>query len=136
MTVANAALMPDDFQEVRRARHHVPRREGQVALRRPQRHQGQRRRSSATDFKKSDFRFRRTGNHMTDFFECIVSREECIAPVNAGHRSASIGHLGKLACTLGSSASSGTRRTRRNHRQPALNGLLTRKYRGDWKLEA
>jgi hypothetical protein len=88
-----------------------------------------------TVFKKSDFRFRRTGNHMTDFFECIGSREECIAPVNAGHRSASIGHLGKLACTLETSFKWDPKKEEITD-SPALNGLLTRKYRGDWALPA
>jgi predicted dehydrogenase len=86
-------------------------------------------------FGKKDFRFRRTPNHMTDFLNCVASREECIAPVNAGHRSASIGHLGKLACMLGASFKwdPDGEEIRDN---PALNSMLTRKYRGDWSLEA
>ncbi|MCK5863153.1 MAG: Gfo/Idh/MocA family oxidoreductase, partial [Candidatus Hydrogenedentes bacterium] len=47
--------------------------------------------------RNNKFRFRLQRNHMRDFIDCIESREECIAPVNAGHRSASIGHLGKIA---------------------------------------
>lgn len=86
-----------------------------------------------TRFKKEDFRFRRGGNHMTDFLDCIVSREECIAPVNAGHRSASIGHLGKLACTLRSSFRWDPEKEEITD-NPALNGILTRKYRGEWTL--
>lgn len=88
-----------------------------------------------TDFKKSDFRFRRTGNHMTDFLDCVVSREETIAPVNAGHRSASIGHLGKLACTLGAGFKWDPKAEEITD-NPALNGLLTRHYRGTWALPA
>lgn len=86
-----------------------------------------------TQFRKSDFRFRAEGNHMRDFLNCVVSREECIAPVNAGHRSASIGHLGKIACVLGA-------RFKWDPKKevivdnPALNAMLTRKYRGDWSL--
>lgn len=88
-----------------------------------------------TKFRKNDFRFRKGGNHMTDFLDCIVSREECLAPVNAGHRSASIGHLGKIACTLGASFKWNPKKEIVED-NPALNGMLTRKYRGDWKLEA
>ncbi|MBP8131435.1 MAG: Gfo/Idh/MocA family oxidoreductase [Candidatus Hydrogenedentes bacterium] len=88
-----------------------------------------------TRFKQSDFRFRREGNHMTDFIECVASREECIAPVNAGHRSASIGHLGKIACMLGAKFQWNPE-TETVVDNPALNGMLTRKYRGDWRLEA
>ena len=87
------------------------------------------------DFKKTDFRCRDASNHMTDFFDCIKSREACAAPANAGHRSASIGHLGKLACTLGASFEWDPKKEEITD-NPALNGLLTRRYRGDWKLEA
>lgn len=85
--------------------------------------------------KKEDFRFRSGTNHMTDFLNCVVSRETCIAPVNAGHRSASIGHLGKLACTL-KSGFKWDPETETIPDNPALNGILTRTYRGDWTLEA
>lgn len=88
-----------------------------------------------TEFKKHDFRFRKERNHMTDFINGVVTREECIAPVNAGHRSASVGHLGKIACMLGAKFEWNP------HKEtiidnPALNGLLMRKYRGDWSLKA
>lgn len=84
---------------------------------------------------KRDFTFRAGRNHMTDWLDCIVSREETIAPVNAGHRSASIGHLGKLACTLGGSFKWDPKKEEITDNE-ALNGMLTRKYRGDWSLEA
>jgi len=87
------------------------------------------------DFKKSDFRFRKEGNHMSDFLKCVESREECIAPVNAGHRSASIGHLGKIACLLGASFKWDPEKEEITD-NPALNGMLMRKYRGDYRLEA
>ena len=81
-----------------------------------------------------EFRFRRQGNHMTDWIQCIESREEPIAPVNAGHRSASIGHLGKIACTLGGSFKWDPAKEEVID-NPILNGMLTRKYRGDWTLD-
>ncbi|MFO7976513.1 MAG: Gfo/Idh/MocA family oxidoreductase [Candidatus Hydrogenedentota bacterium] len=84
--------------------------------------------------KDNDFRFRRERNHMRDFLDCIKSRKDPIAPVNAGHRSASIGHLGKIACTLGASFKWDPE-TETFPKEPSLNGLLTRKYRGDWTLE-
>lgn len=86
-----------------------------------------------TKFKSGDMRFRNETNHMTDFLNCIVSREACIAPVHAGHRSASIGHLGKIACTLGGGFTWDPERELIKD-NPALNGMLTRKYRGDWTL--
>ncbi|MFA7692901.1 MAG: Gfo/Idh/MocA family oxidoreductase [Candidatus Hydrogenedentes bacterium] len=87
-----------------------------------------------TKFRKDDFRFRKQTNHMTDFFDCVVSREECIAPVNAGHRSASLGHLGKLACMLHSSFKWDPQNERITD-NPALNSMLTRRYRADWSLD-
>ena len=63
----------------------------------------------------------------------MKSREEPIAPVEAGHRSASIGHLGKIACTLGAKLQWNPD-TETFVDNPALNGMLTRKYRGEWKL--
>ncbi|MCP4644336.1 MAG: Gfo/Idh/MocA family oxidoreductase [bacterium] len=87
-----------------------------------------------TKFGKKDFRFRRGGDHMRDFLECVVDRKDCIAPVNAGHRSASIGHLGKIACTLGAKFKWDPKKERIAD-SPALNGMLMRKYRGDWSLE-
>jgi len=85
-------------------------------------------------FSKRDFRFRKEGNHMTDFLTCVQTRQECIAPVNAGHRSASIGHLGKIACTLGAKFKWDPEKERITD-NPALNGLITRRYRGNWSLE-
>ena len=87
------------------------------------------------DWRKNDFRFRKEGNHMTDFLTGVQTREECIAPVNAGHRSASIGHLGKIACTLGAKFKWDPEKEVITD-NPALNGLITRRYRGDWSLEA
>ena len=84
---------------------------------------------------KRDFKFREERNHMTDWLNCIVSREETIAPVNAGHRSASIGHLGKIACMLEGSFKWDPKKEEITD-NPALNGLITRKYRGDWSLDA
>jgi len=83
--------------------------------------------------KDSDFRFRSEGNHMRDFLNCVKSRQDPAAPVNAGHRSASIGHLGKIACELGATLHWDPK-TETFAKEPSLNGLLTRKYRGDWKL--
>ena len=86
-----------------------------------------------TKFRDTDYRFRRGSNHMTDFIKCIETREECIAPVNAGHRAASIGHLGKIACTLGAKFTFDPKEELIVD-NPALNGMLTRKYRAGWSL--
>lgn len=86
-------------------------------------------------FKDDEFTFRRQGNHLRDFVECMRSREETIAPAEAGHRSASIGHLGKIACELNATLEWDPKNERFVNNE-AVNSLLGRKYRGDWSLEA
>lgn len=87
------------------------------------------------EFKDSDFTFRRQGNHIRDFYECIKSGEEPAATAETGHRSASIGHLGKLACELRSTLKWDPANERVLENE-AVNNLLGKPYRGDWTLEA
>jgi predicted dehydrogenase len=72
-------------------------------------------------------------NHTQNFIECIRSRAETITPVETAHRSASVGHLGKIALQLG----------RTLHWDPvsetikdddAANALLSPQYRKGWSL--
>lgn len=84
-------------------------------------------------FTDKDFRFRKEMHHMRDFIECVRDRKECAAPVEAGHRSASIGHLGKIACLLEAKLKWDPA-TERFVDNEAVNFFITRKYRGDWKL--
>jgi predicted dehydrogenase len=42
-----------------------------------------------------------SGDHMRNFFECIQSRKDPICPVEIGHRSASVCHLGVIALRIG-----------------------------------
>ena len=49
-----------------------------------------------------EIRVRRgVGGHMGDFVHCIRTREQPTAPVEAGHRSATVCHLGNIALELG-----------------------------------
>lgn len=135
MTVANAALMPDDFKKCGELGTFFYGDKGKWLY---VDRSGIKASDDAilrTEFKKDDFRCRVAGNHMTDFFQCIAEGKECAAPVNAGHRSASIGHLGKIACVLGTSFKWDPKKEEFPD-NPALNGILTRRYRGDWKLPA
>jgi len=43
----------------------------------------------------------RSKSHRANFLECIRSRAETVTPVEAGHRSATMGHLGNIAMLLG-----------------------------------
>ncbi len=82
---------------------------------------------------KNRFRFRKEGNHVKDWLNSIQSREAPIAPVEAGHRAASIGHLAKIAHTVGTTLQWDPVKESFVGNE-ALDGLLTRKYRGEWKL--
>jgi len=42
----------------------------------------------------------RSDNHVRNFLDCVRSRREPVAPVEAGHRSISIAHLGNIAMKL------------------------------------
>ncbi len=45
--------------------------------------------------------YRSGGNHMANFLECVRTRQEPAAPVEVGHRSATVCHLGVIAMRLG-----------------------------------
>lgn len=135
MTVANAANMPEEFKKCGELGTMFFGEKGRWLYVDRSGIKASDEKILATKFRKNDFHFREGSNHMTDFFNCIATREECLAPVNAGHRSASIGHLGKLACTLGTSFEWDPKKEKITD-NPALNSLLTRRYRGDWSLPA
>ncbi|MFV1966965.1 MAG: Gfo/Idh/MocA family protein, partial [Pirellulaceae bacterium] len=46
-------------------------------------------------------RFDATTAHVRNFLDCVKSREEPVAPVEVGHRSSSLCHLGNVAIRLG-----------------------------------
>ena len=45
--------------------------------------------------------YRSDGNHMDNFLACVRTRQEPAAPVEVGHRSATVCHLGVIAMRLG-----------------------------------
>lgn len=134
MTVANASDMPDEFKACGGLGTMFFGDKGRWVYVDREKIQANDKKLLRTDFRKNDFRFRKEGNHMTDFLNGIMTREECIAPVNAGHRSASVGHLGKIACTLGAKFKWDPKKEVITD-NPALNGLLMRQYRAPWKLD-
>ncbi len=84
-------------------------------------------------FSGNDFRFRKERNHMRDWLDCIKTRKQPLAHVEAGHRSASIGHLGKIACTLGQKLNWDPKAETFTDNTMATN-MLFRPYRGEWTL--
>jgi len=84
-------------------------------------------------FKGSDFRFPSDHDHMRQFLNCVKTRQDPIAPVEAGHRSASIGHLAKIASLLGRRVKWDP--VKEEFIEDAMaNQLLSRPYRGEWAL--
>ena len=77
--------------------------------------------------------FRTERNHMRDFLDCIKSRRPTIAPVEAGHRSASIGHLSTIACMLDAKLEWDEKLEHFTNNDMA-NRMLSRPNRGDWSL--
>jgi hypothetical protein len=86
-----------------------------------------------TEFTSSDFRFRKQRNHMRDFLDCVKTRQQPIAPVEAGHRSASLGHLSKIACMMGQKLEWNPE-TERFLNNDMANNMLSRPNRGEWSL--
>ena len=43
----------------------------------------------------------KSGNHIGNFIDCVISRRQTITPAEVAHRSASIGHVGQVAMTVG-----------------------------------
>jgi hypothetical protein len=54
-----------------------------------------------TPLPDSAVRLYNSDDHMKNFFDCVRSRKAPIADVEAGHRSASICHLGAIALRTG-----------------------------------
>ena len=49
----------------------------------------------------NDVRLYRSDNHYRNFVDCVISRQEPIAPIEQAHRSISIAHLGNISLRLG-----------------------------------
>ncbi len=52
------------------------------------------------ELKDTDTRLYTSDNHIVNFIDCVYSRGETAAPMESGHRTATICHLGHIATTL------------------------------------
>ena len=81
----------------------------------------------------NEIRLYDSGSHKGNFLECMRTRAETVAPVEVGHRSASMCHLGNIAMLLG-------RRLRWDPAQerfiddPEADRLVARAMRGPWRV--
>ena len=51
--------------------------------------------------KPDEIHLYRSDNHAGNFIDCVISRDEPVAPIETAHRSITIGHLGNIAMRLG-----------------------------------
>ncbi len=72
-------------------------------------------------------------NHVKNFVDCVVSREATVAPVETGHRSISLAHLGNIALRTGRDLRWDPK-AERVIDDAAASAMLSREYRGEWSL--
>ncbi|MDR1817040.1 MAG: Gfo/Idh/MocA family oxidoreductase [Puniceicoccales bacterium] len=72
-------------------------------------------------------------NHARNFVDCIKTRRETITPAETAHRSASIGHLGHIALTLGRTIRWNPE-TETIAGDPTATAMLSPSFRGNWSL--
>jgi predicted dehydrogenase len=77
----------------------------------------------------------RSENHFHNFIDCVISREQPVAPIETAHRSITICHLGNIAMKLGRDLIWDPK-TEQCPGDAEANALLSRPYRSPWKLEA
>jgi hypothetical protein len=73
-------------------------------------------------------------DHVRNFLDCIKSRSEPNAPVELGHRTATVCHLGNIAIELKAKLKWDPQAERFiGDRSDDANALLNREWRDDWK---
>ncbi|HAM73019.1 MAG TPA: gfo/Idh/MocA family oxidoreductase, partial [Verrucomicrobiales bacterium] len=72
-------------------------------------------------------------DHFRNFIDSVLSRKEPIAPCEIAHRSITLAHLGNIAMQLGRDLKWDPKRER-FVKDDEANRMLTRPYRGPWKL--
>lgn len=74
-------------------------------------------------------------NHMRNFLEGVRTRKPCICTAEIGHRSVSVCHMGAISLRLGEKKLTWDP-VKEEFGEPEANEMLSRPYRGEWKLEA
>jgi predicted dehydrogenase len=75
----------------------------------------------------------RSDNHYRNFIDCVLSRQQPIAPVETAHRSITIAHLGNISLRLGRDLKWDPQQERVID-DDAANAMLSRPMRAPWKL--
>lgn len=82
-----------------------------------------------------EIHLRASDNHYRHFIDCVISREEPVAPVEAAHRSITVCHLGNIAMRLGRETLRWDPDTERILDDSEASAMLQRSYRAPWTLE-
>jgi len=76
-----------------------------------------------------------SSNHYRNFIDCVLSRKEPVAPAEVAHRSITICHLGNIAMRLGRDKLKWDPVKEQILDDAEAAKMLSRPYRGPWKLE-
>ena len=76
-----------------------------------------------------------SNDHKGNFFDCVRTRKDPVAPVEVGHRSISICHLGGIALRLGRKLNWDPAKEQFVNDEEA-NGYLSREMRKPWNYDA
>jgi predicted dehydrogenase len=87
-----------------------------------------------SEFPTGTIRFDATTAHVRNFLDCVRSRRQPVAPVEVGHRSASLCHLGNVAIRLGRNVKWDPQREHFQGDDDEANAMLTRPLRSPWQL--
>jgi predicted dehydrogenase len=80
----------------------------------------------------NDERLYKSDNHFRNFIDCVISREEPVAPAEVAHRSITLAHLGNIAMMLGQDLEWNPEKEEFINNF-AANQLLGRRKRGPWE---
>jgi predicted dehydrogenase len=82
----------------------------------------------------SEIQLYKSDHHFRNFVDCIFSGQPTVAPSEVAHRSITICHLGNIAMRLGRESLKWDPDTEQIIGDDEAAGMLSRPYRGDWKL--
>ncbi|MHC4206580.1 MAG: Gfo/Idh/MocA family protein [Planctomycetota bacterium] len=106
--------------------------EGQVWANRG-RHDANPRSLLETVIKPDEIHLYRSENHTRNFIDCVISRDEPVAPIETAHRSITVSHLGNIAMQLGRDLK-WNQDTERFVNDDQADRMLSRTMRSPWRV--
>lgn len=83
---------------------------------------------------ENEIRLVKSDHHFRNFIDCVLSRAEPVAPVEAAHRSITLSHLGNIAMLLGRDSLKWDPEREQILDDPEANRKVSRPYRAPWTL--